>query len=112
MPFWSAVGDEAFGGWDRVDAERLTEVDRVTNLPGALPFYRLSAVRPGLRNAIDDYSGRLAALYAAISRVSGAKAVVEMSRDPTFASLLMRTPGCDAAKSESCTVLPEGTLSA
>jgi hypothetical protein len=94
-PFWGAVGDEAFGGWDRVDAERLTEVDRVTNLPRALPFYRLLSLRPGLRDAIGDYSGRLAALYAAISRVSGAKVIVEMSRDPTFACLLMRIPGSD-----------------
>jgi hypothetical protein len=94
-PFWSDVGAEAFGGWERVDAERLAEMDRVTNLPSALPVYRLRALRPRLRDAIEDYSGHLAALYSAISRVSGGKTIVEMSRDPTFACLLMRIPGND-----------------
>jgi hypothetical protein len=60
-----------------------------------LPFYLLSSLRPGLRDAIDDYSARLAALYAAISRVSGANVIVDTSRDPTFACLLMRIPGSD-----------------
>jgi hypothetical protein len=94
-PFWSAVGEEAFGGWDRVDAERLSELDRVTNLPGALPVYQFPWLRPRLRRAIDDYSAFLAALYPAIARVSGARVIVEMSRDPTFARLLMRIPESD-----------------
>jgi hypothetical protein len=93
--FWGAVADEAFGGSSRIDAERLTAVDRVTNLPGALPFYRLSSVRPELRATVDEYSARLAALYAAVSRVSEANVIVEMSRDPTFACLPMRIPGAD-----------------
>ena len=38
-PFWTAVGVEAFDGWAAVDAERLSELDRQTNLLRALPFY-------------------------------------------------------------------------
>jgi hypothetical protein len=95
-PFWSAVGDEAFGGWNRVDAERLTdEVERVTNLPRALPFYRTPWLRPGLSDALRDYTARLAALYTAISRVSGAKMIIDISKDPAFACLLMRIPHSD-----------------
>lgn len=94
-PFWSAVGDEAFGGWDRVDAERLVEVDRVTNLFRALPFYGAPYLRRGLSNTIENYATRLATLYAAIARVSGAKMIVEISKDPTFACLLMRMPRSD-----------------
>jgi hypothetical protein len=94
-PFWSAVGEDAFGGWNRVDAERLTEVDRVTNLSRALPFYWVPWMRPGLSDTISDYAARLAALYAAISRVSGAKMIIDLSKDPTFACLLMRIPRSD-----------------
>jgi Sulfotransferase family len=94
-PFWSAVGDEAFGGWSRVDAERLTEVDRVTNLLATLPFYWMPWLRPALTDTIGDYAARLSALYAAISRVSGAKTIIEISKDPTFACLLMRMPRSD-----------------
>jgi hypothetical protein len=94
-PFWSAVGDEAFGGWDRVDARRLTEADRITNLPRALPFYWMKLLQPRLSDRFKEYVAHLAALYSAIARVSGANLIVETSKEPTFAGLLMRTPGCD-----------------
>lgn len=94
-PFWSAVGHEAFGGWDRVDAEHLTEIDRVTNLPQALPFHWAPWLRPGMTGKIREYVDYLAALYVAIARVSGAKMIIEMSKDPTFACLLRRIPGSD-----------------
>ncbi len=94
-PFWSEVGDEAFGGWNRVDPKWLTEVDRVTNQLAALPFYWVPWLRPGLRDTIGDYATRLTALYAAIAKVSGAKTIIETSKDPTFACLLMRMPSSD-----------------
>lgn len=94
-PFWSAVGEDAFGGWDRVDVELLIEIDRVTNLIAALPFYWLPWLRPRLRDTINDYAAHLTSLYVAISRVAGAKTIIEISKDPTFAYLLMRMPGSD-----------------
>jgi hypothetical protein len=93
--FWTEVGQEAFGGWDRVDAHRLSEVDRVTNLLSALPVYRAAWLRPSVGAMIDDYTAHLVQLYAAISRVSGAATIVEMSKHPTFACLLMRMPDTD-----------------
>jgi hypothetical protein len=94
-PFWGAVGDEAFGGWSRVDAKRLTEVDHITNLLATLPFYWIPWLRPALADMIDDYAAHLSALYAAIFRVSRAKTIIEISKDPTFACLLMRMPHSD-----------------
>lgn len=93
--FWSAVGQDAFGGWDQVDVQRFIEIDRITNLIAALPFYWAPSLRPGLRDAIAEYTSNLAALYSAISRVSGAKTIVEISKDPTFACLLMRMSEAD-----------------
>jgi len=96
-PFWSAVGDEAFGGWQQVDVERMVEIDHVTNLLASLPFYwtRMQSLKPRLRDTINEYVVTLTALYDAISRVSGAKVVVETSKDPTFACLLMRIQNSD-----------------
>jgi hypothetical protein len=94
-PFWSAVGEEAFGGWGQIDAAHLTEVDRVTNLPQALPFHWAPWLRPGMSDKIREYVDYLAALYAAIARVSGAKMIIETSKDPTFACLLRRIQQSD-----------------
>src|ERR1700683_2101630 len=95
VPFVYAVGEEAFGGWDHVTAEQYTEIDRVTNLMAALPFYLAPRLRPRLRDAINEYVRSLTSLYGAISRVSEGKTIVEISKDPTFASLLMRMQGPD-----------------
>ena len=94
-PFWSAVGEEAFGGWDQVDAEQLSEVDRVTNLPQALPLHWAPWLRRGMRETIGDYTATLTKLYAAIARVTGAKMIVDESKDATFACLLRRMPDSD-----------------
>jgi hypothetical protein len=94
-PFWSAIGDDAFGGWNQVDAEQLTAIDRALNRLGALPLYAMPRLPSALDRTISDYAACLASLYAAISRVSGAKMIIEMSKDPTFACLLMRAPGSD-----------------
>jgi hypothetical protein len=93
--FWGAVGEEAFGGWDRVDTERLVEIDRITSRLRKLPFYWVPSLRPRFAAAIDDYASWLTKLYAAITSVSGAKTIVETSKDPNFALLLTRMSAND-----------------
>ncbi len=93
--FWNAVGEEAFGGWDRVDAEWLAEVDRATNGPRTLPLHRMPSLYPDFTARVDGYVSHLTRLYAAIACVSGAKAIVDTSKDPNFASLLARMPNSD-----------------
>jgi hypothetical protein len=73
----------------------MVEVDRAIMLLRTLPLHWLPALKPGFSSAIDDYVALLTKLYEAIGRVSGAKTIVDTSKDPIFASLLMRVPGCD-----------------
>jgi hypothetical protein len=94
-PFWSAVGDAAFGGWDHVDTDRLVEADHIINRLRALPLHWLPWIRPRFAAAINDYASWLTRLYGAIALVSGARTVVETSKEPNFASLLTRIPGND-----------------
>jgi Sulfotransferase family len=93
--FWSAVGAEAFGGWDEVDVQRLLDADRLTGRFRTSPFHWSLSNRPALAGAIDYYVTWLGRLYAAIARVSQAKIIVETSKDPYFAALLTRIVGCD-----------------
>lgn len=94
-PFWCAVGEEAFGGWGGVDTGRLAQTDQTINRLRALPFHWLPSLRPALSAAIADYISHLARLYVAIARVSGAKTIVETSKDPNFGSLLTQMPDYD-----------------
>jgi Sulfotransferase family len=93
--FWSAVGQEAFGGWRALDLERVGRLDAQTNRVRALPFHWVPRARPGFAGALAEYAELLRRLYDAIGAVSGAKTIVETSKDPNFGSLLARMPGRD-----------------
>jgi Sulfotransferase family len=93
--FWGAIGEEAFGGWDHADVDRLVELERITNQLRALPFHQLPALRSGFAAEVEAYAYSLAKIYAAIARVSGAKVIVETSKDPNFALVLTRIPDHD-----------------
>lgn len=90
--FWSAVAEEAFGGWHRIDVRRMANLDQALNRLRTLPAHLLVRFAPHLRARVEDYAAHLAALYRAISLVSGANTVVEISKDPTFACVLARIP--------------------
>jgi len=91
-PFWQAVGQQAFGGWRAADGERVMrlqhEVDRTAKIPQIL------GRRPrAFAAALEEYSGLLQRLYAAIAQVSGAQVVVDSSKRPSLAFVLRSMPG-------------------
>jgi hypothetical protein len=93
--FWGAVGEEAFGGWGRVDAERFATIDRRLGRHPTLPLQVSVARGSGLATAVTEYAEWLDALYAAIVAVSGAELIVDTSKTPWFAGVLTRAPGVD-----------------
>jgi hypothetical protein len=93
--FWGAVGRHAFGGWDRLDVERLAAIDAQVNRLRSLPLHRLGSLRPAFAATVADYASELARLYMAIAEVSGAGTLVETSKDPNFAWALTQMPGYD-----------------
>lgn len=89
-PFWSAVGRRAFGGWDGVDVGRLVaarrDVVRTRHVPGLLtgtPWH-------GWRVERDHLLDRLTTLLRAAQAESGARLLVDSSKMPAYAALLMR----------------------
>ena len=91
--FWAEVGAEAFGGWDRLDTEQVLrlkdEVDRTRFLPVLLNGAR----EDRLAARCDRYTEFYHRLYAAVSRVSGARVVVDASKHASLAACLRRRYG-------------------
>lgn len=93
--FWRSVGERAFGGWDRVDAQRLADLradlDRVANVPrmgtalGSADF----------RYALEDYVWHFEQIYAAAADVSGVDLVVDSSKQPSLVHALLTSPRLD-----------------
>lgn len=93
-PTWSKVGESAFGGWDRVNADELVElqrrVDRSRYIPGMLaPFW------PPYRRRLDSYVETLRRLYTTIGDVADGRVIIDSSKHPSVAFLLRRVPDVD-----------------
>lgn len=84
-PFWTEVGDRAFGGWDPATLSRLAElrglVARQRRVPGLLG---LRAGRGGgsLRALVAEYQTQYGRIYRSVAEVSGASTIVDASKGP------------------------------
>lgn len=91
-PFWDQVGREAFGGWDRLDADELVRLKFSVMRYRHLPWHVAPSIRPGFSERLSEYAGYTARLYAGIRKVSGRQVVVDSSHEVLPALLLRRVP--------------------
>jgi UDP-N-acetylglucosamine transferase subunit ALG13 len=89
-PFWTEVGQRAFGGWESLDLERLRRLRATVDRPWTLPLL-IWPVVPSFRRARNEYAATLDTLLDAIASVSGASLLVESTKIATFAVLLRVT---------------------
>jgi hypothetical protein len=94
-PFWRKVGEEAFGGWDRVDADDLVSLRAAVDRTRYVPLMLAPATSPRYRAMLTRYAHFLGRLYEAILRVSGARVVVDSTKHASTGFLLRRVPGVD-----------------
>ncbi len=89
--FWQKVGIEAFGGWDAVDARRVSELAAAVERTRHIPRMALGRKPEGLTEYVDHYSK----VYAAAAAVTGATAVVDSSKHSALAYCLRHAPDID-----------------
>jgi Sulfotransferase family len=94
-PFWRSVGEEAFGGWDALDAEEVVALDHAANRHRYIPLLLAPRLSRSFEARLQRYVDILGPLYAAIDRVSGGACIVDSTKDPPFAFLLKRVPTID-----------------
>jgi hypothetical protein len=93
-PFWTSVGQSAFGGWSNVD------VAEVIALHDAVDRQRrvLRTLRPrteAARAEILRYTSYFRAVYEAVAEVTGAQVVVDSSKHGSLAVALGNDPQID-----------------
>jgi hypothetical protein len=100
-PFWTAVGKEAFGGWDHVDAARATRLRDGLTLRGRAPhpFALPLVVWPRLSSSfgrdLARYEALMDRLYLGIHRASGGKTIVDSMKQPAHVYMLSKMPSID-----------------
>lgn len=93
-PFWKAVTVEAFGSEiDVAQARRIFALKRSVERPRRTHQIRLGLAGAPYRRRRDAYLRILADLYAAVATVSGARVIVDSTKDPTHGFALARTAG-------------------
>ncbi|HEY8473461.1 MAG TPA: sulfotransferase [Natronosporangium sp.] len=88
--FWRAVGDHAFGGWHRVDVDRILHLQRTVERTRHVPRLALRA-SPEVR----AYAGYYRRVYAAAAAVTGAELVIDSSKHSALAWCLRHDPALD-----------------
>lgn len=102
-PFWRDVAQVAFGGWERFDVsahlaaknavDRTRFIPRLAALPAGSRLPVAAANKIGARAS--QYAEVYAALYAAISEVSGCPVVIDSSKNASLAFCLRVSPLID-----------------
>ncbi len=94
--FWSEVGQRAFGGWDRVDPDRLGADRRRVDRNRYIPWLLVPAIAPrSFRVARERLIRTLDALYVAAGEVAGVDVLVDSSKHPSYLFLLRSLPSHD-----------------
>jgi hypothetical protein len=94
-PFWSAVGERAFGGWDLVEVEEVLALERAVDNHRSIPLLLRPGMRAPFASRFEKFAGILERLYGAVAEVSGATAIVDSTKRPSSAFLLSRIAAVD-----------------
>ena len=101
-PFWTRVGQEAFGGWDRVDPKAILALRKVVNNAGGRlpqPFALAPLLMPRLsrsyQSSLRRYAEVTARVYEGISKATGGAIVIDSMKRPTHVYMMSRHPGLD-----------------
>ena len=92
-PYWQAVGEAAFGGWDGADAAELVKLHPQVTRQRHIPLLVFPWLSSGFARRLRRYRELLGKLYAAVSTVSGAEIVVDSTKAPAYALVLRGVPG-------------------
>jgi hypothetical protein len=99
-PFWTRVGQEAFGGWDRVDPTSILALRKVVNNAGGRlpqPFALAPILMPRLsrsyQSSLRRYAEVTARVYEGISKAAGGAIVIDSMKRPTHVYMMSRHPG-------------------
>ena len=93
-PFWTEVFNEAFGGMDRVDTEKMLRLWYSVQDRKYLPYLVFPSLRPAAyARRLERYEKILGRLYRAIQLVSGSSLIVDSSKLASYAFMLGEVDG-------------------
>ncbi len=93
-PFWTNVGEKAFGGWGNVDVHRILALRELVERTRHIPLL-VAARRGDFATLVAEYSEYYAKIYVAAAAVAGASVVIDSSKHSALAHCLRHSPDID-----------------
>jgi hypothetical protein len=93
--FWSGVVGSTFGELDRADLDGIVSLKRRVDRMRHIPRLVSPLKGRGFSRDLADYTRILGRLYGAVREASGARVIVDSSKDASYAYVLNSTPGVD-----------------
>lgn len=93
--FWTEVGAKAFGGWDRVDAERVLTLRHRIDRTVRTPQLAARVGGPAWHTDVREYASYYSRIYRAAVEVSGSSVVVDSSKQASLPYVLRYADGLD-----------------
>lgn len=94
-PFWSAVGETAFGGWATLDPAVVSRLHRSVERDRYLPLLIAPQLRRAYQKRLTEYATIVGRVYAGIAATAGVNVLVDSSKHVSTALLLRHVPGID-----------------
>jgi len=94
-PFWTSVGEVAFGGWANVDPTAVVRLQSRVDTTARLPLAKAGGLLRAHEAAVRHYLEIVTTVYQAVADVSGADVVVDSTKRPSTAQLLATAPRID-----------------
>ena len=93
--FWTAVGEKAFGGWHRVDVDRVLALQAAVERTRHIPQLAGGLVGTARLARVSEYAGYYTAVYRAAAQVTGARLLIDSSKHSALAHCLRWSPELD-----------------
>ncbi len=93
--FWSAVGEEAFGGWHKISGERMRTLQLRSDRTRHIPSLMLAGKSRFFATSTAQYGSVVSRVLRAALKVSGKPMIVDTSKHVSTALLLRQQPDID-----------------
>ncbi len=93
--FWQPILDEAFGGMDEVDPQKMLDLRESWARTKHIPLMLVAPGRRLIRRRLAEYLGNLERLYRAVQTVTGSRVIVDTSKFPSYSFAVGMVPSVD-----------------
>ena len=93
--FWQTVGRDAFGGWERLNADHMVEWHKSVDRHRYIPQMLAPKLTPRYHRRLTSFSSVLQRLYGALAETNAQKVIVDSSKHASYAFLLRHVPNVD-----------------